>query len=159
VSDLQQLIDGAGHDGIDKLVVGAVVHHASRVLIVRRTSGDFMSGIEELPSGGVEPDEDLLAALARELAEEVGWSGTLITDPGFVSHFDYVSASGRAARQFTFAVAAPDRKVTLSGEHTEYRWIDPAEAEHSDLTPESIRTIHRWAEHAARLARETRLTG
>ncbi|NED53759.1 NUDIX domain-containing protein, partial [Micromonospora aurantiaca] len=50
-----------------------------RVLILRRSVDDpFMAGIEELPSGGVEPGEDLIAALGRELAEEIGWAGQLV---------------------------------------------------------------------------------
>ncbi|MGI5292818.1 NUDIX hydrolase [Nonomuraea polychroma] len=154
MSHLQQLIDDAGRDGIDKLVVGAVVHHDGQVLIVRRSGEDFMGGIGELPSGGVERGEDLLAALARELSEEIGWAGPLALDPDFVRHFDYVSGSGRAARQFTFAVAAPDRAVTLSAEHTACRWIDPADAEHIDLTPESVQIIGDWARHTGRPERE-----
>ncbi|MFI0421220.1 NUDIX domain-containing protein [Spongiactinospora sp. 9N601] len=147
MTHLQQLIDDAGRDGIDKLVVGAVVHSGGQVLILRRTTGDFMGGIEELPSGGVEPGEDLLEALGRELAEEIGWRHPLTIDPGFAAGFDYTSGSGRAARQLTFAVPAPDRAVTLSGEHTAHRWIDPADAHDSDLTPESIQTIHAWLRH------------
>ncbi|WP_225878216.1 NUDIX domain-containing protein [Spongiactinospora rosea] len=149
MTHLQQLVDDADRDGIDKLVVGAVVHSSGRVLILRRSAGDFMGGIEELPSGGVEPGEGLLQALSRELAEEIGWCRPLTIEPGFVAGFDYTSGSGRAARQLTFAVAAPDRAVTLSGEHTGHRWIDPADVHDSDLTPESAQTIHAWARHSA----------
>ncbi|MGW4410941.1 NUDIX domain-containing protein [Nonomuraea sp. NPDC004702] len=144
MTHLQQLIDDADRDRIDKLVVGAVVHFGGQVLILRRATNDFMGGIEELPSGGVEPGEDLLQALRRELAEEIGWRHPLTIEPGFAASFDYTSGSGRAARQLTFAVPAPDRAITLSGEHTACRWIDPAAAHDSDLTPESAQTIHAW---------------
>ncbi|MFG1707425.1 NUDIX domain-containing protein [Nonomuraea sp. M3C6] len=147
MTHLQQLIDDADRDGIDKLVVGAVVHSGGQVLILRRTVDDFMGGIEELPSGGVEGGEDLLQALARELAEEIGWHHPLTVEPGFAATFDYTSGSGRAARQLTFAVSAPDRAVTLSAEHTACRWIDPADADDTDLTPESVQIIRAWAQH------------
>ncbi|MEU6713537.1 NUDIX domain-containing protein [Nonomuraea sp. NPDC046802] len=150
MNNLRQLIDDATRDAIDQLVVGAVVHHDGQILILRRTADDFMGGIEELPSGGVEDGEDLMRALARELEEEIGWRHPPATAPGFVATFDYTTGSGRAARQLTFALQAPDRAVTLSAEHTAYRWVDPADAEATDLTPESVSTVRAWIEHAAR---------
>jgi 8-oxo-dGTP diphosphatase len=67
-----------------------------------------------------------------------------VVEPGFVSTFDYTSGSGRATRQFTFAVPAPDWAVTLSGEHTAHRWIEPSAVEGTDLTPESVQIICAW---------------
>lgn len=145
--DVRQLQADADHDDVAKLVVGAVVHIGGRVLILRRSIDDaFMAGIEELPSGGVEPGEDLLAALERELAEEIGWTGPLVLDPGFVTHFDYVSGSGRRARQYTFGLAHDGSPIVLSAEHTGYRWLEPCEVAGSDVTAETARTIRDWAE-------------
>ncbi|XRQ09285.1 NUDIX domain-containing protein, partial [Actinomadura welshii] len=79
--DMQRLHSDADRDGVIKLVVGAIVHANGQVLILRRSTEDaFMAGIEELPSGGVEQGENLLTALERELAEEIGWTGPLILD-------------------------------------------------------------------------------
>ncbi|MFI0355296.1 NUDIX domain-containing protein [Actinomadura sp. 9N407] len=145
-TDLQRLVDGADRDGITKLVVGAVVHIGGEVLILRRSQRDeFLPGIEELPSGGVEHGESLLSALERELAEEIGWTGPLVPDPEFVVAFDYVSGSGRRARQYTFGLAHDGRPITLSPEHTSYRWLSPAEVTGSDVTTETARTIRDWA--------------
>lgn len=144
--DVLRLLDDADLDGIQKLVVGAVVHSGGQVLIVRRSNDDpFLAGIEELPSGGVEPGEDPLTALRRELAEEIGWSGPLTLDPGFVSHFDYVSGSGRKARQYTFGLAHDGRPISLSAEHTGYRWLTPEALDDSDVTDETARTVRDWA--------------
>ncbi|WP_433334539.1 NUDIX domain-containing protein [Spirillospora sp. CA-294931] len=144
--DIQRLLDDADRDGITKLVVGAVVHSAGQALILRRSADDaFLPGIEELPSGGVEPDEHLLAALGRELAEEIGWAGPLALEPGFVAHFDYVSGSGRKARQYTFGLAHNDQPIVLSIEHTDYRWLHPADVDDSDVTDETAQTIRAWA--------------
>jgi 8-oxo-dGTP diphosphatase len=138
------LLDDAGRDGIEKLVVGAVVHTGGQVLILRRSNDDaFLPGIEELPSGGVEPGEDMIAALRRELVEEIGWS-TL--DRGFVTYFDYVSGSGRKARQYTFGLPHHGGPISLSAEHTAYRWLAPAAVADSDVTDETAHTIRDWAE-------------
>lgn len=144
--NIQQLHADADRDDIAKLVVGAVVHTGGQVLILRRSADDtFMAGIEELPSGGVEPGEDLLTALERELAEEIGRTGPLHLTPGFVTHFDYVSGSGRKSRQYTFGVAHHDQPIVLSAEHTGHRWLHPDDLADSDLTPETTRTIRAWA--------------
>ncbi|MEV4172426.1 NUDIX hydrolase [Nonomuraea sp. NPDC049709] len=100
-------------------------------------------------SSGVEPGEDLLQALERELSEEIGWHHPLTVEPGFAAAFDYTSGSGRATRQLTFTVPAPDRTATPSGEHTACPWIDPADTHDSDPTTESIQTIHAWLRHTA----------
>ncbi|WP_147425362.1 NUDIX domain-containing protein [Bailinhaonella thermotolerans] len=61
-SDLQDLLAGAARDAITRLVVDT----GGRVLIVRRAADDvFLAGVEEPPSGGVEPGEILLSATAR----------------------------------------------------------------------------------------------
>ncbi|WP_326829483.1 NUDIX domain-containing protein [Streptosporangium sp. NBC_01810] len=146
MTDLQHLVDDADRDGIQKLVVGAVVYHDDRVLILRRSSGDdFLPGIEELPSGGVDDGEDLRSALARELAEEIGWSGPLILDRDFVAVFDYLSGSGRKARQCTVALSGNACPIVLSDEHESYRWITLDELSDSDLTDETVQAIHDWA--------------
>ncbi|MFF4409943.1 NUDIX hydrolase [Streptomyces sp. NPDC001262] len=42
------------------------------MLLLHRSADDCLSGLWELPSGGVAPDEILLDALRREVAEETG---------------------------------------------------------------------------------------
>lgn len=60
----------------DQLVVAAVLvddlEHPSRAVAARRVRPESLAGRWELPGGKVEPDEDPLAALNRELEEELG---------------------------------------------------------------------------------------
>jgi 8-oxo-dGTP diphosphatase len=56
-------------------VVAAVLHDAhGRVLIAQRAPGKHMAGYWEFPGGKIIPGESSEAALARELAEELGIS-------------------------------------------------------------------------------------
>lgn len=57
-------------------VVGAAIvddlHHPTTLLAARRTEPVALAGGWELPGGKVEPDEDHIEALHREVAEELG---------------------------------------------------------------------------------------
>lgn len=54
------------------VVAAALVDGEGRVLLQRRAPGRAMAGLWEFPGGKVEPGETPEAALARELAEELG---------------------------------------------------------------------------------------
>ncbi len=54
------------------VVAGVVIDAAGRVLIAQRPAGKHMAGSWEFPGGKLEPGEERLAALARELREEIG---------------------------------------------------------------------------------------
>ena len=56
------------------VVAAALVDNEGRVLLQRRAQGRSMAGLWEFPGGKVEPNELPEAALARELAEELGIS-------------------------------------------------------------------------------------
>ena len=121
-SDHGSLVPLALKEGISRLVVGAVVAHQGKVLLLCRRQDDFMGGIYELPSGVVEEGETLGEALAREVEEETGLE--LIRSGAYVGSFDYLSGSGRATRQFNFLVeVAPNTQVRLT-EHDTYVWVD-----------------------------------
>jgi 8-oxo-dGTP diphosphatase len=119
---LAGLTSAAEMDGIQQLVVGAVVHDGSKVLLLQRPNDDFMGGIFELPSGKVETGETLDAALIREVTEETGLRVKNIGE--YLGSFDYESGSGKPSRQFNFVVnVAAAEPVTLT-EDDAYTWTD-----------------------------------
>ena len=59
------------HPPID-VVAGVIRRQDGRLLITQRLSDDTLGGYWEFPGGKVEPGEELRAALARELTEELG---------------------------------------------------------------------------------------
>jgi 8-oxo-dGTP diphosphatase len=54
------------------VVAAALIGDDGRILLQRRAAGRAMAGLWEFPGGKVEPGERPEAALARELAEELG---------------------------------------------------------------------------------------
>ncbi|GHB30022.1 hypothetical protein GCM10010331_15500 [Streptomyces xanthochromogenes] len=121
---LDALTHQAATDGITKHVVGAVItDHDGLILLLHRTADDYLGGLWELPSGGVEPDENLLDALHREVKEETGL--TITSVGGYLGHFDYLSKSGKKTRQFNFTATTTNDRVTLT-EHDAHLWADQA---------------------------------
>ncbi|MFC5148952.1 NUDIX hydrolase [Streptomyces aureoversilis] len=119
---LDDLARTAKRDGIAKTVVGAVIAEIDgKVLLLHRPADDYLGGLWELPSGGVDTGETLIEALRREIAEETGLTVTAIGD--YLGHFDYRSGSGRATRQFNFTTTVTGETVTLT-EHDAHLWAD-----------------------------------
>ncbi|MEV5413517.1 NUDIX domain-containing protein [Thermopolyspora sp. NPDC052614] len=117
---LENLNAEAEHDGVQQLVVGAVVQHDGKVLLLQRPEDDFMGGIFELPSGKVEAGEALDTALIREVKEESGLDVAAIRD--YLGSFDYTSGSGKKSRQFNFAVDVTAPEPIELQEHDAYAW-------------------------------------
>lgn len=140
----EQLRTAAEAEGVQKFVVGAVIHDSGRILVVTRSlEDDFLPGFEELPSGGVDPGETLAEALNRELTEEVGF-GAEEVDEIFLETFDYLSGSGRLTRQFTVSIPLNGREVRLSEEHSAYRWIQASEVDTTEATRETKSVLRCW---------------
>lgn len=118
---LDELVQKADRDGVQQLVVGAVVQHDGKVLLLQRPADDFMGGIWELPSGKVDDGEALDQALIREVKEESGLDVTVIRS--YLGEFDYQSGSGKKSRQFNFTVEVVNSDKMVLAEHDAYTWI------------------------------------
>ncbi|MGH8933231.1 MAG: aminotransferase class I/II-fold pyridoxal phosphate-dependent enzyme [Egibacteraceae bacterium] len=120
-----ELLALATAEGIDRLVVGAVIADSGKVLLLRRPVEDFMGGIYELPSGKVEAGESLTDALIREVKEETALTVTGITR--YLGSFDYTSGSGSRTRQHNFAVTVQTPLDIVLTEHTHATWTTTAD--------------------------------
>jgi 8-oxo-dGTP diphosphatase len=69
-----------------KQVVAALIIRDSKVLICQRTEHQPMPLKWEFPGGKVEPEEELRAALRRELAEELAITATIGTRIAVIQH-------------------------------------------------------------------------
>ena len=114
-----------------KLVVGGFVLRDGKVPLLRRSAHEYLGGLWEIPSGGVEAGESFDEALAREFLEETGLTVTSIGS--FVNHFDYAKS-----RQFNYAVEVSQGDITLSDEHDAWGHYDPDEVELDDAMEQVV---------------------
>lgn len=116
-------------------VVGAAVVDGDRVLVARRSGGPF-DGCWEFPGGKVEPGEEELAALVREIGEELG---AVVVPQAFLGEvvLDGVVAGGppgASTLRVWWARAEPGGELTAH-EHSELRWVAAGELEALDWIP------------------------
>ena len=112
------------------IVTAAVVFQEGRVLLARRRDGDHMGGRWEFPGGKVHAGEAPAAALARELAEELGVEAAVESPLTFV-HWDYPEK--RILLLFYRCRLASGEPRPL--ECAEVGWFVPAEIAGLDLAP------------------------
>ena len=116
------LIEKGKKEGIEKNVVGALILNSqNEILILTRKTNDFMGGIDELPSGNMEKDETIYEALVREIKEETNLDLKKVIS--YINSFDYVSSSGKKARQFNFLVTVKSEDHIKLTEHDHYQWL------------------------------------
>src|SRR4051794_41581609 len=115
-------------------VVGAAVIEGQRVLVAQRSGGPY-DGCWEFPGGKVEPGESELAALAREIREELGVD---VVPQAFVGEvlLDGVVAGGDPGTS-TLRVwwARLGGGEPVAREHAEVRWVRAEELDDLDWIP------------------------
>ncbi len=116
-------------------VVGAALVDGDRVLVAQRSGGPY-DGCWEFPGGKVEPGEEELAALVREIGEELG---VAVVPQAFVGEvvLDGVVAGGlpgASTLRVWWARVEAGSEVTAH-EHSELRWLTAAELESLDWIP------------------------
>ena len=142
---IQKLLTDAQRDGVQKLVVGAVIYKNNKFLLVERVPSDSMGGFVGIPSGTVEAGEDLLTALAREVQEETGLIVTSVLK--YLGSFDWTSSSGKKTGHFNFFVEVEDGEIKLNPtEHQAYFLVALSDAAFttlniSDATKGILKTV------------------
>jgi 8-oxo-dGTP diphosphatase len=102
-------------------VVAGILVRDGRVLVARRRDDDERGGLWEFPGGALEPGETPAAALARELAEELGVTVRVGPRWGIVTH-PYPERPVRLYFHFTDIIAGEPR----AADPVEIRWVEPA---------------------------------
>lgn len=119
-------------DGRDTIVGAVIRDERGRVLVLRRAwESTWFPGCWEIVGGHVDSGEDLRRALAREVAEETGF--TLVGTPALLRVTDWQITTAEEThrrREFDFLVEVEEtlRTPRLAPlEHVEFRWIGPHE--------------------------------
>jgi 8-oxo-dGTP diphosphatase len=101
-------------------VVAALIESEGRVLVCQRRRGDRFALLWEFPGGKVEPGEELSAALARELNEELGVEAPVGPEV-YRTSFQYREMQNSTEIVFFAAAARPEQVQNLAFEQIEWR--------------------------------------
>jgi len=134
------LIKKGKQDGIVKNVVGAIIlNEKNEALIMSRKIDDFMGGIDELPSGNMEQGENIYEALVREVKEETNLD--VVNVKSYIGSFDYISGSGKKARQYNFVLDVKNTENIILTEHDKYNWLTIEEIRKSSKITDEVKSI------------------
>jgi 8-oxo-dGTP pyrophosphatase MutT (NUDIX family) len=112
---------------------GCYVVYEGRILILQRHPEKFQGSTWGVPGGKLEPKEDALSAVVREVYEEVGISiprnQLNYLGPLFVrlKHLDYIFEI------FSCRCTEMPQVILEKSEHTEYGWFTLEQARELDL--------------------------
>ena len=119
-----------------RLVVGAALVDAGRLLAAERTSPPALAGLWEFPGGKVEPGETDEEALARECREELGVE---VAVGALLGELPVPVGTLRVYR-CTLLAGTPEAR-----EHARLRWLNPAELFAVPWIPVDLDLVRRLA--------------
>lgn len=111
-------------------MVAGVVWRDGRFLAVERPEGKAHAGWWEFPGGKVEPGESLVAALIRELREELAFTSTELV---FWREKRFVYPQGPVCLNFFHVTAFTGEVVPQEGQR--FAWFTPGKADVSIFLP------------------------
>lgn len=123
------------------LIVAAAIIRDNALLAARRDNGPY-AGLWEFPGGKVEPGEDDHTALARELREELGVTGTIGAPVGG----DWALAGGHTMRVYLMTLDEGSEPACLDG-HDALCWLGAAETGSVSWIPADLPIVAAVREH------------
>ncbi|HVQ44031.1 MAG TPA: NUDIX domain-containing protein [Candidatus Saccharimonadia bacterium] len=115
-----------------------ILDPAGQVLILREGpagDGNTNVGRYQLPGGKLEPGEAFADGLAREIKEETGLTVEVIRPLHVGEWRPHVHGQTLQIVGIFMLCRTEVTDITLSDEHDDHQWIDPAQRHHYDLMP------------------------
>lgn len=129
-------------------VKGIIRRNDGKILVLKRSDkDDHKPGVWETVGGGMDKEESPQQALLREISEETGLTVN-VSNPFNV--FTFKKDTGEFKIGITFLCEYLGGEVTLSDEHSEYRFIEPKEF--SEM--KSVLSLHEEIARYAELQKE-----
>lgn len=137
--DETSIREKASTDGITHISTGVAVVRDGKILLVRRSSDDFLGGYYELPGGGVDDGETIEEAAIREVKEETDLEPfrVITTFKGF----DYITDKKPKVRQINLLIEVKPGKVKLSTEHDDFLWVNEQDLSNIKTTESMVDCI------------------
>lgn len=113
-------------------VAAAAIVRGARFLAAQRRSGRY-AGLWEFPGGKVEPGEDLVGAVHREIREELSVAITVGERVG-----DWWPLAGGARMAVFLATLEPGAEVLIGPDHAAMAWVGLDDFSHRPWIPADL---------------------
>lgn len=125
-------------------VKGIIRRDDGKMLVLKRSDkDDHKPGVWEMVGGGMDKEESPQEALVREIFEE---TGLVVSVDSPFNVFTFKKDTGEFKVGITFLCEYVSGDVSVSDEHSEYRWIEPKEFADMESVPSLHEEIARYAE-------------
>jgi 8-oxo-dGTP diphosphatase len=118
-------------------IVGVVKFRNKILIFKRKESKRFFPGLWEFPGGFIKERETAEEAVLREVEEETGLKGRIIRAG---KSFE-TKGEGKRWIVIPFLISVKAKKVKISREHSEYRWIKPDEIDNFETVVDAKRDL------------------
>lgn len=129
-------------------VKGIIRRNDGKILVLKRNDqDDHKPSIWETVGGGMDKEESPQEALLREISEE---TGLRVNVGSPFNIFTFKKDTGEFKVGITFLCEYVSGEVSLSNEHSEYRWIEPKEFAQLESVPSLYEEIARYAKSSVK---------
>ncbi|KKS77879.1 MAG: Mutator MutT protein [Candidatus Woesebacteria bacterium GW2011_GWB1_43_14] len=129
---------------IDKVLIiaSAIIKNGEqKILLLKRGKTKTFQGNWQLPEGKLEVGEKPQDALRRELKEELGAGVDTLTLENVSQSTLEAKGTKYLAFRIIFKVKLKENKITLSSEHSDYRWVNTTDIPSMVLLPGTMEAI------------------